>query len=290
LISGNYKLEIYDYSESDEPLFEVKFFVIEDNTFVKAKVSRTMQSKFYSTCQHLSFSISSDIVSFREIYRNLKVFVQQNARKDEIRKVEPRYIVENVLNFSDNDDLLFYGANDFRNFDIRSIESNLQNIQKIQVENDVVNAYLRVQQSDAKKVYLGNEDINGEYAIDAWRKFDAKTEAEYVDVHFTLKTEFLGKNVGVYVYGALTNWETNDKNLMDYDFEYGSYYATISLKQGFYDFLFAVMPENSEVADISFFEGSHYETENNYNIYVYYRSDFDDYDRLLQVITINSNN
>jgi hypothetical protein len=75
---------------------------------------------------------------------------------------------------------------------------------------------------------------------------------------------------------------------MQYDFEHKCYIGTLLLKQGFYDYCFAVLPDGETIADITYFEGSHYETHNNYTFYVYYRSMFDDYDRLLAVKTIGS--
>jgi hypothetical protein len=42
------------------------------------------------------------------------------------------------------------------------------------------------------------------------------------------------------------------------------------------------------VGDVSFIEGTHYETENDYNIFVYYRKPGTLYDQLIAMQKINS--
>ncbi|MDR2511609.1 MAG: DUF5103 domain-containing protein [Bacteroidales bacterium] len=286
-VSGNYKLEIYDFSESNEALFEVKFYVSEDNADVFGKILQA-KGELRQLCHDLTFTVSPQKTSidFDRIDKNYRFFLQQNGRTDDFRRIYPSYTNDNGFVFNYNDDLLFYAGNEFRNFDLRSVENNLQSVEKISLEDDYYHILLRKQKSDASKAYSGNDDINGEYVTYVNNKWSPQLEAEYCEVYFVLESAYLGNDADVYVLGGLSNWEFSDENVMDYDFEHRCYIASLLLKQGFYDYCFAVLPKGETIADITYFEGSHYETHNNYTLYVYYRSMFDDCDRLLAVKTI----
>ncbi|GHV35992.1 hypothetical protein FACS1894178_6640 [Bacteroidia bacterium] len=286
-VSGNYKLEVYDFSESNEPLLDLKFYVSEDNANVSGKILQT-QGELRQLCHDVNFTVSPQKISidFDRIDGHYRFFLQQNGRTDDFRRIYPSYTNDNGFVFNYNDDLLFYAGNEFRNFDLRSVENNLQSVEKISLEDDYYHILLRKQKSDASKAYSGNDDINGECVTYVNNKWSPQLEAEYCEVYFVLESAYLGNDADVYVLGGLSNWEFSDENLMDYDFEHRCYIASLLLKQGFYDYCFAVLPKDEIIADITYFEGSHYETYNNYTLYVYYRSMFDDYDRLLAVKTI----
>ena len=60
-----------------------------------------------------------------------------------------------------------------------------------------------------------------------------------------------------------------------------AYECVLQLKQGYYDYEYAVMPDKDNVPDETIIEGSHYETENEYTILVYYRFLGTRYDQLI---------
>jgi len=92
-------------------------------------------------------------------------------------------------------------------------------------------------------------------------------DADYVTVNFFLRPieEFSGD---IYVFGALTDWKANKKNKMKFDSSKELYTTQLFLKQGWYNYMFLV--KNSSY-DPHYIEGLHFETENQYEILVYYR-------------------
>ena len=115
------------------------------------------------------------------------------------------------------------------------------------------------------------------------------TEADYIFVHFTLPLAepfFDGK---IFLNGAFTYNQYNDYYQLKYDFDEKAYYTNILLKQGRYDYQYLFLPTNSAVAKYTPLENNFFETENDYRIYVYYRSFNDRYDRLLgyKLVTVN---
>ena len=69
----------------------------------------------------------------------------------------------------------------------------------------------------------------------------------------------------------------------------GVYKGSAYFKQGYYDYLFALLNEDGSL-DYESIEGSWYESENDYQIIIYYSEFGSFYDRVLAVRNINSNN
>ena len=83
-----------------------------------------------------------------------------------------------------------------------------------------------------------------------------------------------------YVGGDLFENQIGHTNRMSYDDEHECYYLTALLKQGGYDYQYWFVSKN-QAATTQMSEGSHWETQNSYTIYVYYRPFGSRYDRLV---------
>ena len=75
---------------------------------------------------------------------------------------------------------------------------------------------------------------------------------------------------------------------MQYDENKHAYTASIYLKQGYYNYAYAFLPNGSNRGDLSLTEGSHWETENQYEIMVYLRQPGDFYDQLVAINFLSS--
>jgi hypothetical protein len=73
---------------------------------------------------------------------------------------------------------------------------------------------------------------------------------------------------------------------MNYDETKKEYTGTAFLKQGWYDYQYFV---KSASLPSYYFEGTHYETENDYEIFVYYRSFQPQADLLIGYIRLDEN-
>ena len=67
------------------------------------------------------------------------------------------------------------------------------------------------------------------------------------------------------------------------------YESSVYLKQGYYNYLYALNDTSTGKVDVSYIEGTHYETQNEYYIYVYYREIGKTYDQLIGYIKTTSN-
>jgi hypothetical protein len=68
---------------------------------------------------------------------------------------------------------------------------------------------------------------------------------------------------------------------MTYNEHNKQYECTMLLKQGWYNYEIAFVKNGDSKATTTMFEGSHYETENDYVVLVYYRNPRDRYDRVI---------
>ena len=88
-----------------------------------------------------------------------------------------------------------------------------------------------------------------------------------MDVSFTLKAQELEK-AKIYLVGAFNQWIKNQESQMNFDPATGAYQNTQLLKQGWYNYQYLV--EDNQLSP-NHFEGSHFETENFYEVFFYYR-------------------
>ena len=73
---------------------------------------------------------------------------------------------------------------------------------------------------------------------------------------------------------------------LHYDAEKDIYRGKVYLKQGFYNYKFAVKRSGKE--DYNSIGGNHYQTENNYTIIAYYRPVGELYDKVIGIGSLNS--
>lgn len=67
-----------------------------------------------------------------------------------------------------------------------------------------------------------------------------------------------------------------------------AYQASIPMKQGFIDFTYATLAGGTSVPDLTLIEGSHFQTENDYLVLVYFSDPQQRCDRLVGMRFVNS--
>lgn len=118
---------------------------------------------------------------------------------------------------------------------------------------------------------------------------DRNIYSDYADVTLYLDSNIdLGKKEGIYILGAFNNWLPSENYRMEFDFERDMFVGYMFLKQGYYNYYYAIVDENGSV-NIPSLEGSWNETENDYQIIVYYKSLGDLYDRVVGFKNFNTN-
>ena len=280
--SGNYILYVYD-DTPDNPILTRRFMVVEP---VPAKIvcdvhpAFDVNNKF--THQDIDFTVFTGAYRIRNPQMSVRATIQQNGRWDNAKMGLIYHSgVGSELNFNYMDGSnSFPGSSEFRTFDITTLRSNADRIVGISFVNRHNHAY--VLQDDARpfSAYESRGNMNGHCY---YRNRDLVNEysEDYVFTHFTLKSNTPYNEGNVYVFGELTDWQLQEDAKLHYNKEFDFWETELLLKQGAYNYQYVYLPYGSSTIDATYVEGSHYETSNIYNIYVYYQEEGSSYDQLI---------
>lgn len=291
-LSGNYILMVYPLNEPDNPALSQRFIITEEAASIEISTHRPRMTAFIDNCQQVDFTVSFPKIKINDPYRDIYAFVLQNGRWNNAKKnLKPEFYSINELKYSSlSDKNIFTGGNEFRYFDIRSIRYQSQFIKKIDFLLSGYHVYLVPSEDREFKPYFYWQDFNGRYYVAIQEERNPETDADYVYVYFTLPSKTMLEGGKMYVSGAFNNWSFNNNNVMIFNYDRQAYECVILLKQGWYNFEYYFMKDGNNDGIATRFEGSHYETENDYIVVIYYRNPYERYDRVIGVQIINTLN
>jgi hypothetical protein len=161
----------------------------------------------------------------------------------------------------------FTAGNEFRFVDFRSLRFPGQNTGTLDRSVKPFQLTVQLDKPRTNQEYAQYSDLNGGYKIENLDYGEPATSGNYVETIFTLHAP---KSIEgeVFVIGAFNNWIRDAENQMTYNSAKGVYESTLFLKQGLYNYEYSV--ESPQLLP-DYFEGSHFETENVYEVLVYYR-------------------
>ena len=290
--SGNYILKVFKNGNTNELIFTHRFYVVEDQIGIAAKVQEPYDGNISKT--HQKISVQLDL---KQIYslqtEQLQLEVIQNSRyNDAIKITEPNFIRGSILEYNKEDQLIFPSGKEARWLDLQSMQlvsDRISRFQKVQDQNYV---FLKPDITRNELAYYSFNDLNGNFLISNTDALQSENQNDYAHVVFTYLPKdhlpLVGQNL--YLSGAFTNNELNKNAEMVFDPKLGLYQKTLILKQGYYSYNYILRDrlDPNSIDDFTETEGNHWETENNYSILVYYRAPGTQFDSLLGFSTINS--
>lgn len=275
-IPGNYILKVFR-EDQQKPVITRRFYVVNDKVNIAHNLQQPNFPQYRNTHQELDFTINYQrLKGVSDPFRQFEVVLRQNGRNDNaIRSLQPKYIEGKKLIYDYEEENLFPGGNEFRALDLRSLDYGGQGVRKLTLDS-IYTAHLNVDESRRFKSHVNYKDNNG-WNLTLTRNInDADITSAYVSTYFYLDASpGLKQGEAIYVFGGLSNWEIQERCRLQYLKEEGVYYANMLLKQGYYDYKYAISegPGSHEV-NTTRLEGSHYETENRYLVLVYYQDPF----------------
>jgi hypothetical protein len=280
--SGNYLLSVLD--EADDIVFTRRFVLYESATTVGVTVARSRNTKTLNSQQTIEFSINHPQININYPNQEINVVVLKNNNWDEkITGLRPTFFKQNQLMYTYTNNTNFWGGNEYLNFDSKFLRNTSFNIIKIQ-KKEVFHHYLYPFTYSPYRKYNYNPDINGQFVIRSLEAQDARTEADYAMMHFSISVAEPFVDKEVYVYGAFNDFKIAEENKLQYDPEQSTYFGNILLKQGFYNYAYATLDSEGYI-DLEEVNGTFYETENEYSVIVYYKPFGSFYDRVIGVGT-----
>lgn len=287
-LSGNYVLIVYEGSEEDDrvPVITRRFMIVDKKVNASINNRRPLDVSKLRTHHEFDLFVSNKDFRIIDPRNNVSVDVLQNYRWDNaIYNLKPRFTVGEKMTIDNTGLVSFPAYKEFRPIDIRTLDYVANGINSIDLNDYGTDVLLDLGKPRRDAYYTTVPDANGQFVIQNKDQGGDRVGGDYANVIFTLESPELEEEV--YVTGKFTDWKPDEMYRMRYYHDKEVYIAEVLLKQGFYDYFYAV--EKDGLLDPMPIEGSWADAENNYQVLVYLREPADRYDRLIGYYTFNSN-
>lgn len=269
-IPGNYLVIVYRDGNRQNLVLSRRIMIFDPRLNIDRNNDLSGLGNLRSTNQALNFMVSYANMEIMNPLNNIHVTVRQNQRWDNARyDVKPSFIREDIsqLEFRFFDmDKTFAGGNEFRFVDFRSLNYPGQNTHTLDRSRKPYELTVSLDRPRTSEAYAQYADLDGNFYVDN-RDYPQEpwVSANYLFVNFALQSPQVKGEI--YVIGAFNQWARGEENKMV--FNQGMYNQRILLKQGFYNYQYWFEGRGDES---NLIEGNHFETENTYEVLVYYKS------------------
>jgi Domain of unknown function (DUF5103) len=322
-VSGNFIIYVYNNFDDEVPLFTRRFIVAENAIGANNKWVRPTQTDDIRFKQQMNFTLAVKNLRLQNPQRDVTLSIVQNGNwQHALNNITCRNYQDGQFTYDNFGQLSFWGGNEFRSFDTRTIRGRGWGVKSIDQSQGFTEVILNPTLRRDQNVYTYSFDFNGNFFIDnvddfnrllfnesteiatknklvdfrnnfayfdnlsdVWQIKDKEVRSDYVNVVFSLKSEKL--DYDVYIIGAFTDFQLKPEFKMTYDDKSKSYTCEALLKQGFYDYQYATADEEGK-PEFKWTEGTWQDTENEYKVIVYFREFGSRYDRVIGVHTVNS--
>ncbi len=283
-VSGNYMMHVFRFDAEKIPTFSRQFFVVENQVELAVQLQFPIK-EMGNEKQEFDFQIGLGTTDFYNPARSIWADVYQNGRTDNtIRGVKANFVGKDILKYNYIDKISFPALNEYRFVDLRTLRVKTRGVFDIQKQErgGTYEVLKRIDESRQWKPYFLVPDINGYFVIDNQdNPINSEVYTEYVDVWFNYASPYELEGKEVHLFGKFMDWEPSERSRMYYNPSISAYTKKIRLKQGYYDYAYAIVDKDSKVAQLQETEGSHYETRNFYDFLIYYRTPMERYDRII---------
>jgi hypothetical protein len=269
-ISGNYIIEVFK-DDIEKPILRRRFVLYESKVEIEGDVIRAMTKNQGATSHKIPFTIDLNGMLVNDPYTEIIVNIVPNNNWNKMHDgFQPLYIRGDQLIFKDREENIFEAGNEYRTINIKDLSYQAEMVSSIQrinydyhvkLKNDASRRYIR---------YIKHQDLNGHFFIEKSNSMTPDLDADYVYVYFTLDVEIPILSGNIFVYGGLSDYTFGSHNVMSYNAPQKRYELIMLLKQGFYDYQYVVLDSYlNNKPNFATVEGNHWQTQNDYLVYVY---------------------
>lgn len=280
-VSGNYIAMVYNKRNQRDTVLCVRFSVAEQLVKVQTSVSYAKTNTLRTSHQTIDFKLTIPPSLNFAGDEQLSIQIRQNHQSVNLLQKLPAgqfNLEENSLTFPFfGQENAFAGSNEFRLIDLRSSQQKLSFVDQI-ITGDKINILkAQVEQAQGMYPYVQRNDINGAYVVESYENRENALQADYVECTFRLKP--LESSQDVFVVGGFNEYKLDAPLRLNPTT--GLLETTRMLKQGVYNYQFKSKNPPNETL-----EGNHAQTENLYEVLVYYQKPGARYDSLVGYTTL----
>lgn len=282
-LSGNYLLRIYDESDPESTLLQVRFSIVEPGAGVTASASSRTDIDYNESHQQLTIAVDTEGADINNLFTDIAVVVSQNGRIDNVATVStPSRIAGKTVVYEHNPALIFPAGNEYRRMEITSTTYPGMRVESLGYADPFYHATLYTDEPRSQLPYTYDSTQHGRFRIRQYDADNSDTEADYVVTHFSLDMPEQ-HGIDIFIDGDLTQRRFSPESRMVFNRATGLYEHSMLLKQGAYNYQYLAVPAGKMTGSASLVEGDRYQTVNEYLIMVYNRRPGERYDRLIGI-------
>jgi hypothetical protein len=287
--SGNYLLKVMDNDDDKRVVLVRRFLVVEPAWGIEAQIVKPAMVSKLNSHHEIDFSINPKAVRVSSPEHDVMAYVVQNGRWDNIiGPLKPYITRSDRVVYDYQDKIVFPAGQEYRFFDMSTFDYKGEYVRRIDEFDDRIEVTLQMDKNRAGYQVVNRLDINGQYVIRNKNFNQNLFQCDYAKVLFSIARNAPEEDADVYVFGELTDWQLKPEFKMKYNEEVKAYYCEPLLKQGYYNYAYAVIDRKTGQMQEDGFEGNWYQTGNQYTILTYFRPFGARYDRLLGAVTLDS--
>lgn len=267
-MSGNYRLYILDEDEEEAACVELR--VVEPLMNVGIGATTNTDIDFQQSHQQVSMTVNFNNVRVTYPDEQLQTFVMQNGREDNMKvNVKPNFITPTSLRWEHNRQLIFEAGNEYHKFEVLDPSHTTMGLAYVTWDEEERRYHAIPYPCTPQRSYLYDEDANGAFLLRNSDNYEAERTSEYVFVHYRLSDTPYYDDARLFIDGRWTT-EDPDTYTMTYNDEERCYEATVLQKLGYYNYQILMQDMDGTTHRVPQ-EGSFYQTENQYQAFVYYK-------------------
>ena len=277
-IAGNYLLKVFEGNNQNKVIITQRIYISSNLLNVGTEIVPSSQVEFRTTKQKVNFTIFHPMPIANPSQDIKAIVMQNNNPQTSILNTKATFVKQNSLVYNDINLNEFWGGNEYRKFDTRNFRYKGEHIQDY-YRDTTISVILMTDLPYGNARYSNQVDENGNFFIRNQDGRENVTDSDYADILFTLNANLPTPKGNAYVVGRFNNYILNDESKLTFEPTRRRFYQNIKLKQGLYDYKYVWVDENGKYND-TVFESSFFETENTYQVFVYYRKPGSRFDEL----------
>ena len=271
--SGNYRLHIIDdNTQEDAAIVEIR--VYEPLMSVSMNIDTNTDIDVHDSHQQVSMKVSFNGVTVTRPEDQIQTFVMQNGREDNMKiNTRPTGKTPQSLQWIHCRQLIFDAGNEYHKFELLDPTHTTMGLASVRWDEATRTWHAMPMPCEPRRNYLYDEDADGAFLLRNSDNYEAERTSEYVYVHYRLQPARHYDYAHVSVSGQWTT-EPEENYRMTYNEAEEAYTLTVLQKLGYYNYQLLMTDLDGTTHPLPE-EGSFYQTENRYQVFVYYKGTTD---------------